>query len=178
MNNAQTEEKTLLVARRFRVNEATRTTPTGQTITREVVRHPGSVVILPVWADGQVTLIQNFRLAAGQTLIELPAGTLEPAEDHLLCAQRELTEETGLHGATWQQLTSFYAAPGILDEHMHLFLATDLTAGPPQREEGEEIENLQMPWDEAMELVRSGKIRDAKTIVGLLYYDCFQRSQR
>jgi ADP-ribose pyrophosphatase len=168
-------EKTLLTTSRFEVNEVEYTTADGHAVRRQVIRHPGSVVILPIWDDQRVCLIRNYRAAADQHLIELPAGTLEPGEDHASTAARELTEETGLSARHWRELTSFYAAPGILDEHMHLYLATGLSEGTPHREAGEEIENVVVPLDEALDWVRQGRIRDAKTIVGLMYYDGFER---
>jgi ADP-ribose pyrophosphatase len=88
-----------------------------------------------------------------------------------LAAQRELAEETGYRAQRWQHLHSFYLSPGILDERMHLYLATDLIPGPPAREPGEEIETLVAPWEEAIQWVRSGVIQDAKSIAGLLFYD-------
>ncbi len=132
-------------------------------------------MILPVVDAQQVCLIRNFRVAIDQPLIELPAGTLEANERPLECAARELIEETGYRANQLRQLTSFYAAPGILDEMMHLFLATDLTPGPPQREVGEEIENLVVDWNEALDMIQLGQIRDAKTIVGLLFYHQWPR---
>ena len=137
---------------------------------RDVIRHPGSVVILPLVDDDTVCLIRNYRIAVWQTLIELPAGTLEIGEDPMVAARRELTEETGYRAAQLRHLCAFYAAPGNMDEEMTLVLATGLTPGPPQREAGEEIENLVVPWSEAIDLVREGQIRDAKTMLGLLYY--------
>jgi ADP-ribose pyrophosphatase len=120
-------------------------------------------------------LIRNFRVSVQQTLIELPAGTLDPGEDPQTTAQRELAEETGFRAGRWQHLHSFYLSPGILDERMHLFLATDLVAGPPAREPGEEIETLITPWGQALAWIASGEIQDAKTIAGLLFYDQLRR---
>ncbi|MFO0912359.1 MAG: NUDIX hydrolase [Pirellulales bacterium] len=170
------EEKHLLTTSRFTVHEVEYTTGDGHTVRKQVIRHPGSVVILPMWDDDRVCLIRNYRPAAGRQLIELPAGTLEPGEEHDATAARELTEETGLTASHWRTLSAFYAAPGILDEHMHLYLATGLTEGAPHRETGEEIENLIVPFAQALEWVRSGEICDAKTIIGLLYYDCFRKT--
>lgn len=161
----------LLVTSRFSVIEVERRTPDGQLRTRAVVRHPGAVTIVPMVDEDHVCLIRNFRVSVNQTLIELPAGTLEPPEPPEQAAHRELIEETGYKAGVMRELHGFYLSPGILDERMHLFVASDLTAVGAAREPGEEIENLVVSWQEAMQLVESRKIQDAKTISGLLLYD-------
>jgi ADP-ribose pyrophosphatase len=166
----------LLETTKFRVVREVLTTPAGKTKTREIVRHPGACVIVPLLDDGRVCLIRNYRIAAGQTLIELPAGTLEPPEQPHIAAQRELIEETGYRAAKIQFLHAFFLSPGILDEKMHLYLATGLTAGLAAREEGEEIENWLVSWPEAISLIFDGQIQDAKTIVGLLWVDRLKQS--
>jgi ADP-ribose pyrophosphatase len=162
--------RVLLTASRFRVESVERTAPDGSVRLREVVRHPGAVTILPIVDDEHVCLIRNYRVAVARTLIELPAGTLEPGEDPATTAERELIEETGYRAGRIEKLHEFLLSPGILDERMHLYVATDLTAGDAHREPGEEIENLVVPWTTALEWVRNGQIEDAKTIVGLLLY--------
>jgi ADP-ribose pyrophosphatase len=169
------ETEILLHGMRFDVVRVQQATPSGGMHPRDVIRHPGSVVLLPIVDEDKVCLIRNFRIAVGKTLIELPAGTLEPGEDPMTTAARELIEETGYRAKHLLHLHSFYAAPGILDERMRLVLATGLTAGEPEREIGEEIENLLVPWEDAMDMVLDGQIEDAKTIVGLLYYDRWRR---
>jgi ADP-ribose pyrophosphatase len=165
------QPEVLLSTSKFRVVRETVTTGAGNTKTREIVRHPGACVIVPLLADGRVCLIRNWRIAVAQTLIELPAGTLEPPEPPRVTAERELIEETGYRAQQIEFLHAFYLSPGILDEKMHLFLATGLTAGEAAREEGEEIENWLVPWDEAVAMIFRGEIQDAKTIVGLLWLD-------
>ena len=115
-------------------------------------------------------------MTANRPSLELPAGTLEPQEDPQEAAKRELAEETGYRAGCWRHLHSFYLSPGILDERMHLYLAIDLVAGEPAREPGEEIETLVTPWQEALRWIQTGEIEDAKTIVGLLFYDQFRRA--
>ncbi len=134
--------------------------------------------MLPLLDDGRVVLIRNCRVAVDETLVELPAGTLDPGEEPLETARRELAEETGYRAGAMELLAVFYSSPGILDERMHLFLATGLARGEPDLQGGEQIEPLIVPWREAMEMVRSGAIRDAKTLAGLLYYDVFMRPAR
>lgn len=162
-------EELLLETKRFHVVRDSFVTRSGQTKSREIVRHPGAVVIVPLLADGSVCLIRNYRISVNQTLIELPAGTLEAGESPQPCAERELIEETGYRAGSVKPLHSFFLSPGILDERMHLFLATDLKLGETAREEGEEITNLVVPWEEAIAMIFRGEIQDAKTIAGLLY---------
>ena len=110
-------------------------------------------------------------------LLELPAGTLESNEPHAVTAQRELIEETGYRADTIEHLHSFYLSPGILDEHMHLYLATGLTAGEAAREEGELISNYVVPWETALQLVKEKQICDAKSIAGLLMVDQLKKQE-
>jgi len=151
---------------RFRLD--TVALPDGSTAIREIIGTPGAVVIVPVTDDGQVRMVRQYRSAAGEFLLELPAGTLEPNESPAQAAPRELAEETGDHAARWHRLTGFYTLPGICDEYLHLFLATGLTPGPTNQEADEFIEVVTLPLDEALAMVRRGEIRDAKTIIGLL----------
>lgn len=167
--NSQVEQ--LLVTRRFRVVRHRETGADGREHVRDTVQHPGAVAILPILDDGSICLIRNYRVAVGQTLIEIPAGTLEPGEDPAQNASRELAEETGYRAATIEKLREFTMSPGILNERMHLFLARGLQAGPTALEPGEQIETLVVPFRRAMEMATSGEIEDAKTLVGLYHYD-------
>jgi ADP-ribose pyrophosphatase len=164
-------DETLLVGRRFRVVRRRQTLPDGTIDAREVILHPGAVTVLPLVSPDQVLLIRNHRFAVQETLLELPAGTLEPGEDPEKTARRELEEETGYRAGSLTFLHSFWMSPGILRERMHLFVAGGLTPGAACLEPGEQIEPLVVPWAEALEMVRTGQIQDAKTLVGLLWYD-------
>ncbi len=163
----KTEE--LLRSERFRVERLAFETPAGESISKDVVRHPGSVAIVPLLDDGRICLIRNHRVTVGQTLIEIPAGTMEPPEPPLECARRELIEETGFRAKEMKLISRFFPAPGILDEEMHLFLATGLEAGPAAREAGEMIENHIVTVPEALALLADGHLNDAKTMLGILF---------
>ena len=127
-------------------------------------------MILPVLEDGRVVLIRQFRLAAGGLLWELPAGSLDPGETPLACARRELAEETGYRAASWRKLVEFFPSPGILDEKMTVFLASDIRPGKASPEEDEQIHVQAFDSAEWQAMIRLKKIRDAKTLVGLLFW--------
>lgn len=160
-------ERVVLEGARFNVHEMDLIGSDGKTYRREVIRHPGAVVLLPLIDADTVVLIENTRPSVGETLLELPAGTREPNESAERTAARELVEETGYHAGSLVLLHEFYSAPGICDELMHLFVASDLTLGQHQREATETIENRIATRDEITEWISDGRIRDAKTLVGL-----------
>jgi ADP-ribose pyrophosphatase len=164
------DERLLLDARRFKVVEKTVTRRDGQVASVKFVRHGGSVAILPVLDDGRVCLIHSRRLTVDETLIEVPAGTREPNENPLETAKRELAEETGYRAESWEELVSYYPSPGVLSERMWIFVARQLTEGPPAREANEEIENLLVSWDEAQSMIERGEIKDGKTLIAILAY--------
>lgn len=140
----------------------------GKTVRRDVVDHPGAVVIVPLDAQGQVVMVRQYRHAAGKTLLELPAGTLERDEDPLACARRELREETGYAAARWEPLPGFFSAPGFTNEFMHLFLARDLSHDPLEGDEDEEIIVEPVSLADGIAMIDGGEIQDAKSIAGLL----------
>jgi len=135
--------------------------------TFQVIRHPGGAGVLPVHDDGSVSLIRQLRPAVGQHLIEIPAGRLSPGEEPLLCAERELVEETGLVASEFIHLGFIYSSPGVFDEVIHLYAACNLTQGAPQPEEDEEIEVLRMDFREVLAMLADGRISDAKTVAAI-----------
>lgn len=141
----------------------------GKIVTRELVKHPGAVVILPLLDRSTMLLIRQFRYAAKGDLWEVPAGTLEPGEATLACAKRELEEETGHRAKKWRLMTRFLPAPGMSDELMTLYLAEELTSGRKNLDHDEWIEAVPVKMPRALAMIRSGSIRDGKTIAAVLY---------
>ncbi len=135
--------------------------------TYQIIRHPGGVGVLPLHDDGTVTLIRQLRPAAGGFLLEIPAGRLHPGEDPAVCGQREMTEETGLRAGRIDSLGIFRASPGVFDEVIHIYLATDLAQGEAEPEQYEEIETVRLPLPEALQMAATGEIDDGKTIAAL-----------
>ncbi len=170
------DHELLLQTRRFSVVRHQQTLPDGSVHTRESVQHPGAVVILPMVDAEHVCLIHNYRIAVNETLIELPAGTLDRDEAPATTARRELIEETGYQAKAITLLHQFYMSPGILNERMWLYLATGLTPGETAREAGEDIQNLVVTVDEAIRMATDGTIHDAKSLVALLLYDRLRRT--
>jgi ADP-ribose pyrophosphatase len=167
----QPTSRLLLTTQRFRVEEVSRQYNDGVTRSRAIVRHPGAVAILPWLDDDRIVLIENYRISVDQTLLELPAGTLEPSEPPLETAKRELIEETGYQASDWHPLAEFYLSPGIMDERMYVFVARGLTHVGQALEGGEEIVTRIVTWNEAIQLVISGAIQDAKSISTILLWN-------
>jgi ADP-ribose pyrophosphatase len=145
--------------------------PDGQQTHREYIRHPGAVVILPLLDDGRVLLERQWRYPNAQVFVEFPAGKIDPGEDHLACAQRELKEETGYDARDWQFVCTIHNAIAYSDEHLELFLARGLTAGEAKLDDGEFLECFTVTLPELMDMVRSGKITDVKTLIGSFWLE-------
>lgn len=148
--------------------------PDGSTGELEMARHPGAAAVLPFVSDPKdpdptILLIKQYRYAASGTLIEVPAGRLNAGEDPEACAKRELLEEVGVSAGRLERLTTIWTTPGFSDERIHLFWATELSAGTHAREPDEFIEVLPLTLSKALSLVRQGAICDAKTVVSILY---------
>jgi len=151
----------------FQVTEdKARDAKTGFEIRRSVVRHVGSAVMMAVDEKKRVLLVRQYRLPAGKNLWELPAGRLDPGEKPLQAAKRELIEETGYRARKWSKLASFWVSPGYVQERMTIYLAEDLTAGKATPMDDERIEARWFPKKELNEMIRNGKIEDAKTMIG------------
>jgi ADP-ribose pyrophosphatase len=148
--------------------------PNGVTAQREIIRHPGSVVVLAIddsWRIPKLLLERQYRYAANQVMWELPAGHIDPGEERLAAAKRELLEETGYTARKWRRALSFYASPGFLDEAMHVFLAIGLTKGEAQPEDDERITVHFVPLPQVFEMAAWGKIGDGKTLASLFWLE-------
>jgi len=149
--------------------------PSGLRATREVITHPGSVVVLPVLPDGRIVMVRQYRHATRQYLWELVAGRKEPEETPKQGAARELLEETGYRAKRLKVFLDVFPTPGFLEERMYLLLAEGLTAGEAQPEEDEKIEVRAYKLKELKQMIKSGRLRDAKSLAGILYYLTFLR---
>ena len=145
--------------------------PDGKSATREFIRHPGAVVILPLLDDGRVLMERQFRYPLDRVMIEFPAGKIDAGEDVLVCAQRELREETGYTASDWQFVCTIHNAIAYSDEHLEIFIARRLVAGPAKLDDGEFLETFTATPEELMGLVRSGAITDVKTIIGIFWLE-------
>jgi ADP-ribose pyrophosphatase len=134
----------------------------------DLVHHPGATAIVPLYEDGTVALLHQFRYAVGGEIWEIPAGTLEEGEPFLECARRELEEEIGQRAGRWSLVATFYTSPGFCDEELRVFLAEDLSPGNVRPDPDEHLEVVRVPFAEALAWIGAGKIVDAKTLVGLL----------
>ena len=145
--------------------------PDGSIRTREYIAHPGAVAVLALLDNGKLVMERQFRFAPQREFIELPAGKIDHGEDILLCAQRELLEETGYVAAEWTHLTTAWPCIGYADEKIEYFLARNLTHQGSKLDEGEFLEVFELSLDDAMDWIRRGKINDSKTIVGLFWLE-------
>ncbi|HET7295970.1 MAG TPA: NUDIX hydrolase [Gemmatimonadales bacterium] len=170
----QLESRRVYTGRVVRLDVDTVRFPDGSTGALEMIRHPGAAAIVPCasdpkGADPTILLIRQYRYATGGHLWEIPAGTLNAGEDPDACARRELLEEAGVAAGRLERLTSIWTTPGFTDEVIHLYLASDLEAKSPSRERDEFIEVVPQPLSWVLGRIREGEIRDAKTIVAILY---------
>lgn len=157
-----------LVERRLRL-------PNGRRTVFNIVEHPGAVAVLPVFDDGDVLLLRQYRPSVREELYEVPAGTLEKGETPLATAKREIVEETGHRARSWKKIAEFYTAPGFCTELMHVFEARGLSPATSPGDEDEILRPVRMSLSKAVGLVRSRKIRDAKSIAALLLHHGHRR---
>jgi len=140
----------------------------GKTYQREVVRHPGSAVIIPIFADGTIALVRQYRHPAVRYLLEAPAGSLERGEAPEEGAARELEEELGYVAARLEKLTEFFVSPGFCEEKMWVYLATEMTKTEQQLDDDEIVEVVRIPFSHALSMITTGEIDDAKTMIGIM----------
>ncbi len=160
--------ETIFKGRVFTVEKLKVTLPDGSPAMREVIRHNGGAAIIAVDDDKNVYMVRQFRIATGGEMLEIPAGKVEPGEDPMECASRELTEETGYTASNVEFLASVYATPGYCSEKLHVYMATGLKAGNPHRDQGEFLNVKVYKLAELKEMVEKGEIQDAKSVIGIL----------
>lgn len=158
----------LMKGRAFAIRRDTLKTPDGRETKFDIVEHGGSVVIVPVDADGNMLFVRQYRHAAGKDLLELPAGTRDGDEPFEHCAAREIREETGMEARTLKHVGSFYLAPGYSTEYMGVFLATDLKHNPLEADDDEFLSVEKIPVKEALKMAERGEMPDAKSLAALL----------
>ena len=163
-------EREICQARIIRVVAKDLVLPNGRRTTFTIVEHPGAVAIVPIHANGDVVLLKQFRPSIDEELYEIPAGTMEKGEAPLATAKREIIEETGFKAKQWSKVSEFYSAPGFCTELMHLYVARGLSPASADGDADEILKPVRMSVDAALKLIRTGKIRDAKTIAGLLIH--------
>lgn len=155
----------------------------GRTYSRDVVRHNGSIVVLAIddtksKRDPMIVMERQYRHAAKEFLLEVPAGKMEPGEDALAGAKRELLEETGYRAKRWRKLVRYFASPGFLGEWMQVFIAEGLTSGAAQPEYDEQLEIELMPLSKILRMIDKGQVRDGKTLISVMLYDRLRRSRK
>jgi ADP-ribose pyrophosphatase len=168
------EEKTksslnIFKGRIIKVRVDTVELPDGRESTREIVEHSGAVAIAAVDEKNNLIMVRQYRKPLERVLLEIPAGTMEKGEEPLLCAQRELEEETGFLAQKWDYVLSYYSAPGFCDEQLHLYIAQDMKAGTARPDGDEFLETVAVPIHEAYDMIFQGQIIDGKSIIGIQY---------
>jgi len=159
--------KTLHQSRVFTLISENITLSNGVTTDLVIIRHPGASAIIPITAGNRVVMIHQYRHAVGGYIWEIPAGTFNAGEAPIVCAKRELIEETGYSAGSWQKLGEIIPVPGYSDERIHMFLADDLMPAVQNLDSDEMLDVHQIRFDDAMDMIRKGEIQDSKTISGL-----------
>jgi ADP-ribose pyrophosphatase len=163
-------EETIFQGRIIRLVARDLVLPNGRKTKFHIVEHPGAVAILPIHANGDVVLLKQFRPTIGSEIYEIPAGTIEKGEAPLATAKREIIEETGFKAKKWTKIAEFYTAPGFCTELMHVYVAQGLSPASADGDADEILKPVRMPIGTALKMIQAKKIRDAKSIAGLLIY--------
>ncbi|MFN3717004.1 MAG: NUDIX domain-containing protein [Thiobacillus sp.] len=171
LTETQIDSETVFQGRLMHVKRDRVRLPNGQESTREYIVHPGAVVVIPVFDNGDVLLERQHRYPLRRDFIEFPAGKIDPAESDLACAQRELREETGYTAAQWHEVTVIYPCIGYSDERLAFYLARNLQEGDHGRDHDEFLEVFRLPFVEAMQWVRDGRICETKTVIGMFWLE-------
>lgn len=151
--------------------------PDGKRSSREIVRHPGAVALIPLTNDNKIVMVEQYRKPLERSLLEIPAGKLEPGEEPAVTAERELEEETGYQAGKMEYITSFYTSPGFANEIIHIYLATELETvdNPADADEDEFVELVEISLEEAVECMKDKRIYDAKTVFALQYLQLMEK---
>ncbi len=168
-------DEILLKSRKFKVVHRMINGGTPEPVSKDLIIHPGAAVVLPITQEGKVVMVRNYRWSIDRELLELPAGTLEPLEEPQICAYRELEEETGYIAGALRPLCRFYSSPGLMNELIHSFVATDLKAGQQHLSADEKIQVEVLSFEEIDHNIRIGKIMDGKTLATILYYKMLEQ---
>ena len=163
------KRRTIRHGRVFDITVENVTFPNGFNVDLEILRHPGASAVVPLLGTDKVVMLKQYRHAIGDFMWEIPAGTFDGKEDPLVCARRELTEETGYTAGGWEQLGAITPVPGYSDERIHLFLARDLTPAAQNLDQDELLEVYPLPMSEVVSMIMAGEIEDAKTIAGIFF---------
>jgi ADP-ribose pyrophosphatase len=163
------KRRTIRHGRVFDITVENVTFPNGFNVDLEILRHPGASAVVPLLDADRVVMLKQYRHAIGDFMWEIPAGTFDGREDPLVCARRELTEETGYAAGTWQALGAITPVPGYSDERIHLFLARDLAPAAQHLDKDEVLEVHPLPLAQVVSMIMEGQIQDAKTIAGIFF---------